>query len=84
MTHRVVVKSSREAISEERSPAVLVLSRKAGERIQIGDDIELEIVKTNANRVKLCISAPSSVQIRRAELKPATTAQGQCQARRVA
>ncbi len=54
---------------------MLVLTRKIGDAVQIGGEIELEIVKTNANRVKLSISAPPSVRIRRAEVTPSTTSQ---------
>lgn len=48
---------------------MLVLSRKEGERILIGEDIELLVVKAGARRVKLAISAPPGVAISRAELR---------------
>ena len=47
---------------------MLVLSRKVGERIQIGDDIELIVTSIQGNRVQLGIAAPKSVRITRAEL----------------
>ena len=48
---------------------MLVLSRKVGERIQIGDDIELIVTAINGNRVQLGIAAPRSVRITRGELQ---------------
>lgn len=49
---------------------MLVLSRKVGERIQIGDDITLVISKVAGNRVTVGIEAPSDVRIVRGELAP--------------
>ena len=47
---------------------MLVISRKKGESLLIGDDIEITVVKTDENSVKLSISAPKSVTILRKEL----------------
>lgn len=47
---------------------MLVISRKKGESLLIGDDIEITIVKIDENSVKLSISAPKSVTILRKEL----------------
>lgn len=47
---------------------MLVLSRKAGERIQIGDQILLTVTAVKGNRVTIGIDAPREVAIRRAEL----------------
>lgn len=47
---------------------MLVLTRKAGESILIGDDVEVTIVKTTGSRVRLSIRAPREISIRRAEL----------------
>lgn len=46
---------------------MLVLSRKAGESIRIGDDITIHIVKTG-DRVRIGIDAPRSVNVFRTEL----------------
>ena len=48
---------------------MLVLTRKVGERIVIGNQIELLIAKVGAGRVKLAFGAPPDVRIRRAELR---------------
>ena len=47
---------------------MLVIGRKKGESLLIGDDIEITIIKTDDNSVKLSISAPKSVTILRKEL----------------
>jgi carbon storage regulator len=48
---------------------MLVLSRKAGEEIMIGDNIRLVITRISGNRVTVGIAAPKMVQITRRELE---------------
>lgn len=48
---------------------MLVLSRKEGERIVIGDNITLVISKVSGNRVTIGIEAPRDVKIVRSELE---------------
>jgi carbon storage regulator len=55
-------------ILAERQDAMLVLSRKAGESILIGDDIEIVITSIEAKRVKVGIKSPPNVPIYREEL----------------
>lgn len=52
---------------------MLVLSRKAGERIQIGDSITLEVRRVAGNRVTIAIEAPRDMRILRGELEKAAT-----------
>jgi len=47
---------------------VLVITRKKGEAILLGEDIEITIVKVEEGAVKLAISAPKDVTILRKEL----------------
>jgi carbon storage regulator CsrA len=47
---------------------MLVLSRKAGERIHIGDDVFIEVRRVAGNRVTLAVSAPRTVRVLRGEL----------------
>jgi carbon storage regulator len=49
---------------------MLVLSRKVGERLVIGDDIVVIINKIAGNRVTIAIEAPNDVRIVRGELSP--------------
>lgn len=50
---------------------MLVLSRKVGERIHVGDNIVLEIRRIAGNRVTLALDAPRDVRILRGELETA-------------
>lgn len=47
---------------------MLVLSRKVGERIHVGDNIVLEIRRIAGNRVTVALDAPRDVRILRGEL----------------
>lgn len=47
---------------------MLVVTRKPGEGIKIGDDVEITIVKIDDNSVKVSINAPKEVKILRTEL----------------
>lgn len=47
---------------------MLVLSRKAGERILIGDDVAITVVRIGPNSVRIGIEAPKTMNIVREEL----------------
>ncbi len=47
---------------------MLVVTRKQGQGIKIGEDIEITIVKIDDNSVKVSINAPKEVKILRSEL----------------
>ncbi|OUS75147.1 carbon storage regulator [Paenibacillus sp. MY03] len=47
---------------------MLVLSRKKGESILIGEDIEISIIEITNDQIKLGIKAPKEVAILRKEL----------------
>ncbi len=51
-----------------RGEKMLVLTRKTGETIQIGENIELTVVSVNGEQVKLGINAPKNVEIHRKEI----------------
>ena len=50
---------------------MLVLSRKVGERIHVGNDIVMEVRRISGNRVTLALEAPRDVRILRGELEKA-------------
>ena len=50
---------------------MLVLTRKEGERIQIGDNICVTVVRIVGGGVRLGVEAPPEVPVVRAELKEA-------------
>jgi carbon storage regulator len=56
---------------------MLVLSRKLGQTVYIGDEITVRVVEVKGGRVKIGIVAPEDVDIFRGELgnhqSPATT-----------
>lgn len=47
---------------------MLVLSRKNGESIMIGDDIEVTVLSNDGAKVRLGISAPSDIPVHRREI----------------
>lgn len=47
---------------------MLVISRKKGEAVLIGDDIEITVIKLDDGSVKLAIDAPKNISILRKEL----------------
>ena len=49
---------------------MLVLSRKIGEKILIGDNIVLTVVKIDRNQIRLGIEAPADVRVFREEICP--------------
>ena len=50
---------------------MLILQRKAGESLLIGEEIEISVLSVEAGRVRLAIEAPRNVSILRSELKNA-------------
>lgn len=49
---------------------MLVLSRKVGQEILIGENVRITVTKVSGNRVTLGIEAPDDVRILRGELEP--------------
>ncbi|MEG0271888.1 MAG: carbon storage regulator CsrA [Hydrogenoanaerobacterium sp.] len=47
---------------------MLVLSRKAGESVYIGDDIKITVVELIGDKIKIGIEAPKSMTVLREEL----------------
>ena len=55
---------------KRRKIAMLVLSRKHGERFQIGRDVRITIVKIDKHSVRIGIEAPGAVDVYREEIIP--------------
>lgn len=49
---------------------MLVLSRKLGQRFQVGPDVRITIVKIDKNAVRIGIEAPGDVTVYREEIVP--------------
>ncbi|KKN75822.1 hypothetical protein LCGC14_0376980 [marine sediment metagenome] len=47
---------------------MLVLTRKPGKGIMIGDDVEIIIVDVRGDKVRLGITAPRSISVHRKEI----------------
>ncbi|PWW08355.1 carbon storage regulator CsrA [Paenibacillus cellulosilyticus] len=56
---------------------MLVLSRKKGETIMIGSDIELTVLEVSADGVRIGITAPKEVGVLRKELYLTTATSNQ-------
>ncbi len=50
---------------------MLVLGRKLGEEIWVGDDVRITIIRVDGQTVRLGIEAPAQVRIDRAEISTA-------------
>lgn len=55
---------------------MLVLSRKLGEKIVIGEGIVLTVVKVDRNQVRLGVEAPADVPVFREEIAPSRRSAG--------
>ena len=53
---------------------MLVLSRRVGERLMIGDDIVITVIEVRSDGVRLGIDAPRDVRVHRAEVLEAVRA----------
>jgi carbon storage regulator len=47
---------------------MLVLSRKLGQRFQVGSEIRITLVKIDRNSVRIGIEAPEDVKVHREEI----------------
>ena len=52
---------------------MLVLSRRVGERLVIGDDIVITVIDVRSDGVRIGIDAPRHVRVNRAEILEAVT-----------
>ncbi len=56
---------------------MLILSRKVGERIVIGDNVTIVVVEVRGDKVRLGIEAPKEVPVHRKEVYDAIQRNGQ-------
>ena len=47
---------------------MLILTRRIGESIMIGDDVSITVLRIKGNQVRLGVNAPKSVSVQREEI----------------
>lgn len=52
---------------------MLILSRRESERVYLGEDIVLTIVRVNGDKVRIGVEAPPNIKILRTELELETS-----------
>ena len=55
---------------------MLILSRKIGESIMIGDDVEVKVLGVTGKQVKIGVAAPENVSVHRDEIYERIQAEG--------
>jgi carbon storage regulator len=63
---------------------MLVLSRREGERIKLGDSIVITVVGVSGDKVRVGVEAPANVVVLREELQPYLRDQSDGQNRKAA
>jgi carbon storage regulator len=56
------------SINSSRIKTMLILTRRAGEALRIGDDIEVTVMAVNGTQVRIGIKAPRDVAVDREEI----------------
>ncbi len=47
---------------------MLILTRKTGESLLVGDDVEITVLSVRGNQVKLGVNAPKEIAVHRKEI----------------
>ncbi|HEY1726447.1 MAG TPA: carbon storage regulator CsrA [Steroidobacteraceae bacterium] len=47
---------------------MLILTRRIGETVMIGDDVSVTVLRVKGNQVRLGVNAPKSVSVQREEI----------------
>jgi carbon storage regulator len=55
---------------------MLVLSRKLGQRFQVGHEVRITVVKIDRNSVRIGIEAPDDITVYREEIVPQESTNG--------
>lgn len=58
----------RQAYSILREVCMLILTRKVGENLLIGDNISITVLSVRGNQVKIGVDAPKNVSVHREEI----------------
>jgi carbon storage regulator len=60
---------------------MLIITRRPGERLVLGDDIRIEVIEVAGNTVRLGVAAPREVPVYREELWEAVKQENEAAAR---
>jgi carbon storage regulator len=60
---------------------MLIITRRPGERLVLGDDIRIEVIEVSGNTVRLGIAAPREIPVYREELWEAVKQENEAAAR---
>jgi carbon storage regulator len=55
---------------------MLILSRRVGERVVIGEDISITVLRVKGNQVRLGVEAPKNIAVQREEVSDRTKSEG--------
>lgn len=47
---------------------MLILTRKSGEKLMVGDDVEITVLGVKGNQVRVGVSAPKNIAVHREEV----------------
>lgn len=59
---------------------MLIITRRPGEKIMIGDDVVVEVIEVNGSSVRIGIAAPKSIPVYREEIWDAVRAENRAAA----
>ena len=66
---RTVKKYERSrSLQREKENAMLILTRRVGESVKVGDDITLTLLGVKGNQVRVGVNAPKHVAVHREEV----------------
>jgi carbon storage regulator len=57
-----------QEVQANKERAMLILTRKLGESINIGENIQVKVLKVRGSQVQLGIAAPPEIQVLRQEI----------------
>jgi carbon storage regulator len=60
---------------------MLIITRRPGERVMLGDDVVIEVIEVSGSSVRIGIAAPKSVPVYREELWKAVKAENEAAAK---
>jgi carbon storage regulator len=59
---------SQYELPSEPEPLMLILTRRTGETLHIGDDVQVTVMAVNGSQVRIGIKAPRNISVDREEI----------------